>query len=146
MFSEYDFNDTETFVGIGHKISKDINTLRTDVVEVVSTQTEKQVESSEKATATQITLFGKLIDMIRSIFTGKNESGKDESFYEMVTRESNETQEYMRNGNETTGNKLTNIIDALKGMSSEISNNSDGDSRNSKLIADAIESLKLIKQ
>lgn len=144
MFNEYGFNEGGAFWGNTHQIRHEIDELKTQVVNSIDTQTETQANEAEKTRTNQTSLFGKLIDTIKSVFTGNNESGEEESFYKMIARENNETQEYLANQQKTTSEKLGGIINSLNSIGTDIEKNTSGDSTNAKLIRDAISNLKLI--
>ena len=129
---------------MGHQLRYDLSHLRTDVVEVVEEQTKTQTEDAEKMRTNQTSLFGKLIGTIKSVFTGNNERGEEESFYKMIARENNETQEYLANQEKTTSEKLGGIINSLNSISDDIENETSGDKTNAELIRDAIKNLKLV--
>lgn len=94
--------------------------------------------------ANQTSLFGKLIDTIKTVFTDNNERGEEESFYKMIARENNETQEYLANQEKTTSEKLGGIINSLNSISDDIKSETSGDKTNAELIRDAIKNLKLV--
>lgn len=144
MFNEYGFIDGVSYFDSTHQVRSDIDHLRTDVVEVIEKQTETQTNDAEQMRTNQTSLFGKLIDTIKSVFTGSNESGQEESFYKMIARENNETQEYLANQQKTTSEKLGGIINSLNSISTDIESDTSGDAKNAKLIRDAISNLKLI--
>lgn len=144
MFNEYGFGCGSEYNSLGHQIRHDLNHLREDVVEVVEVQTKTQSEEAEKTRTNQTSLFGKLIDTIKSVFTGNNERGEEESFYKMIARENNETQEYLASQQKTTSDKLGGIIDSLNTISRDIESDTSGDKANAELIRDAIKNLKLI--
>ena len=144
MFNEYGFGEGVRYYSMGHQLRYDLNHLRTDVVEVVEEQTKTQTEDAEKMRTNQTSLFGKLIDTIKSVFTGNNERGEEESFYKMIARENNETQEYLANQEKTTSEKLGGIINSLNSISDDIENETSGDKTNAELIRDAIKNLKLV--
>lgn len=114
------------------------------MVDVVEEQTKTQTEDAEKMRTNQTSLFGKLIDTIKSVFTGNNESGEEESFYKMIARENNETQEYLANQEKTASEKLSGIINSLNTISNDIEKDTSGDKTNAELIRDAIKNLKLV--
>lgn len=144
MFNEYDFNESAYLWDSTHQIRHEIDNLREDVVKTIEVQTETQTNDAEKMRTNQTSLFGKLIDTIKSVFTGNNESGEEESFYKMIARENNETQEYLASQQRTTSEKLGGIITSLNSIGDDIEKNTSGDSTNAKLIRDAISNLKLI--
>lgn len=144
MFNEYDFNESAYLWDSTHQIRHEIDHLREDVVKTIEVQTETQTNDAEKMRTNQTSLFGKLIDTIKSVFTGNNESGEEESFYKMIARENNETQEYLASQQRTTSEKLGGIITSLNSIGDDIEKNTSGDSTNAKLIRDAISNLKLI--
>lgn len=144
MFNEYGFNEGGAFWDNTHQIRHEIDELKTQVVNSIDTQTETQANEAEKTRTNQTSLFGKLIDTIKSVFTGNNESGEEESFYKMIARENNETQEYLASQQKTTSEKLGGIINSLDSIGTDIEKNTSGDSTNAKLIRDAISNLKLI--
>ena len=144
MFNEYDFNESTYLWDATHQVRHEIDQLREEVVKTIEVQTETQTSDAEKMRTNQTSLFGKLIDTIKSVFTGNNESGEEESFYKMIARENNETQEYLASQQKTTNEKLGGIITSLNSISDDIELNTSGDSTNAKLIRDAISNLKLI--
>lgn len=144
MFNEYGFNEGGAFWDNTHQIRHEIDELKTQVVNSIDTQTETQANEAEKTRTNQTSLFGKLIDTIKSVFTGNNESGEEESFYKMIARENNETQEYLASQQKTTSEKLGGIINSLDSIGTDIEKNTSGNSTNAKLIRDAISNLKLI--
>ena len=144
MFNEYDFNESAYLWDATHQVRHEIDQLREEVVKTIEVQTETQTSDAEKMRTNQTSLFGKLIDTIKSVFTGNNESGEEESFYKMIARENNETQEYLASQQKTTSEKLGGIITSLNSISDDIELNTSGDSTNAKLIRDAISNLKLI--
>lgn len=144
MFNEYGFSDGVRYYSMGHQLRYDINHFREDVVDVVEEQTKTQTEDAEKMRTNQTSLFGKLIDTIKSVFTGNNERGEEESFYKMIARENNETQEYLANQEKTTSEKLGGIINSLNSISDDIESETSGDKTNAELIRDAIKNLKLV--
>lgn len=144
MFNEYGFNEGTYLWDATHKLRHEINQLREDVVKTIEVQTETQTKDAEQMRTNQTSLFGKLMDTIKSVFTGSNESGEEESFYKMIARENNETQEYLASQQKTTSEKLGGIINSLNSISTDIESNTSGDSTNAKLIKDAISNLKLI--
>ena len=144
MFNEYDFNESTYLWDATHQVRHEIDQLREDVVKTIEVQTETQTNDAEKMRTNQTSLFGKLIDTIKSVFTGNNESGEEESFYKMIARENNETQEYLASQQKTTSEKLGGIITSLNSIGDDIEKNTSGDSTNAKLIRDAISNLKLI--
>lgn len=144
MFNEYDFNESAYLWDATHQVRHEIDQLREEVVKTIEVQTETQTSDAEKMRTNQTSLFGKLIDTIKSVFTGNNESGEEESFYKMIARENNETQEYLASQQKTTSEKLGGIITSLNSIGDDIELNTSGDSTNAKLIRDAISNLKLI--
>ena len=144
MFNEYDFNESAYLWDATHQVRHEIDQLREEVVKTIEVQTETQTSDAEKMRTNQTSLFGKLIDTIKSVFTGNNESGEEESFYKMIARENNETQEYLASQQKTTNEKLGGIITSLNSIGDDIELNTSGDSTNAKLIRDAISNLKLI--
>lgn len=144
MFNEYDFNESTYLWDATHQVRHEIDQLREEVVKTIEVQTETQTSDAEKMRTNQTSLFGKLIDTIKSVFTGNNESGEEESFYKMIARENNETQEYLASQQKTTSEKLGGIITSLNSIGDDIELNTSGDSTNAKLIRDAISNLKLI--
>ena len=144
MLNEYDFNESAYLWDGTHQIRHEIDQLRQEVVKTIEVQTETQTSDAEKMRTNQTSLFGKLIDTIKSVFTGNNESGEEESFYKMIARENNETQEYLASQQKTTSEKLGGIITSLNSIGDDIEKNTSGDSTNAKLIRDAISNLKLI--
>ena len=144
MFNEYDFNESTYLWDATHQVRHEIDQLREEVVKTIEVQTETQTSDAEKMRTNQTSLFGKLIDTIKSVFTGNNESGEEESFYKMIARENNETQEYLASQQKTTSEKLGGIITSLNSIGDDIELNTNGDSTNAKLIRDAISNLKLI--
>ena len=144
MFNEYDFSENTYLWDATHQVRHEIDQLREEVVKTIEVQTETQTSDAEKMRTNQTSLFGKLIDTIKSVFTGNNESGEEESFYKMIARENNETQEYLASQQKTTSEKLGGIITSLNSISDDIELNTSGDSTNAKLIRDAISNLKLI--
>lgn len=144
MFNEYDFSENTYLWDATHQVRHEIDQLREEVVKTIEVQTETQTSDAEKMRTNQTSLFGKLIDTIKSVFTGNNESGEEESFYKMIARENNETQEYLASQQKTTSEKLGGIITSLNSIGDDIELNTSGDSANAKLIRDAINNLKLI--
>lgn len=144
MFSNYDFEEGSRYNSLGHQIRSDVNQLREEVVEATNEQTKTQSEEAEKTRTNQTSLFGKLIDTIKSVFTGNNEKGEEESFYKMIARENNETQEYLATHNQTASEKLSGIINSLNTISNDIESGTEGDKSNAELIRDAIKNLKLV--
>lgn len=144
MFNEYGFNENSYLWDATHQVRHEIDQLREDVVKTIEVQTETQTNDAEKMRTNQTSLFGKLIDTIKSVFTGSNESGEEESFYKMIARENNETQEYLASQQKTTSEKPGGIITSLNFIGDDIEKNTSGDSANEKLIRDAISNLKLI--
>ena len=144
MFNEYGFNENSYLWDATHQVRHEIDQLREEVVKTIEVQTETQTSDAEKMRTNQTSLFGKLIDTIKSVFTGNNESGEEESFYKMIARENNETQEYLASQQKTTSEKLGGIITSLNSIGDDIEKNTSGDSTNAKLIRDAISNLKLI--
>lgn len=144
MFNEYDFSENTYLWDATHQVRHEIDQLREEVVKTIEVQTETQTSDAEKMRTNQTSLFGKLIDTIKSVFTGNNESGEEESFYKMIARENNETQEYLASQQKTTSEKLGGIITSLNSIGDDIELNTSGDSTNAKLIRDAISNLKLI--
>ena len=144
MFNEYGFNENSYLWDATHQVRHEIDQLRQEVVKTIEVQTETQTSDAEKMRTNQTSLFGKLIDTIKSVFTGNNESGEEESFYKMIARENNETQEYLASQQKTTSEKLGGIITSLNSIGDDIEKNTSGDSTNAKLIRDAISNLKLI--
>ena len=144
MFNEYGFNENSYLWDATHQVRHEIDQLREEVVKTIEVQTETQTSDAEKMRTNQTSLFGKLIDTIKSVFTGSNESGEEESFYKMIARENNETQEYLASQQKTTSEKLGGIITSLNSIGDDIEKNTSGDSTNAKLIRDAISNLKLI--
>lgn len=144
MFNEYDFSENTYLWDATHQVRHEIDQLREEVVKTIEVQTETQTSDAEKMRTNQTSLFGKLIDTIKSVFTGNNESGEEESFYKMIARENNETQEYLASQQKTTSEKLGGIITSLNSIGDDIELNTSGDSTNAKLIRDAISNLRLI--
>ena len=87
MFNEYDFSENTYLWDATHQVRHEIDQLREEVVKTIEVQTETQTSDAEKMRTNQTSLFGKLIDTIKSVFTGNNESGEEESFYKMIARE-----------------------------------------------------------
>lgn len=144
MFSDYGFIEGSSYWSMGQQIRFDVNNLRKDLVKTITEQTQTQSEDAEKMRTNQTSLFGKLIDTVKSVFTGSNERGEEESFYKMIARENNETQEYLANQQKTTSEKLGGIINSLNSIGDDIEKETSGDAENAKIIRDAIRNLKLI--
>ena len=156
--NDYGYADNSPYWSMGMQIRHDLNHLRVDVTEEIKNQTEVQHEDITTQIETQhqdevdnrtnqTTLVGKFIDAMRSIFNGKNDSGEEESFYKMVMRENNETQEYLASQEkieQTATEKLADIISSLNDISSDIEKNTSGDKTNADAIKNAINNLKTI--
>ena len=143
-YNDYGFNDGAKYYSGIRQIRHDINHLRIDVKESIDAQTEQQKSDANEMRINQTTLFGKLIDTLKSIFTGKNDTGTDESFYKMVMRENNETQAAIASQEKSSADKLSGIITSLNTISSDIEKDTSGDSTNAKLIQQAINNLKTV--
>ena len=75
MLNEYGFNENSYLWDATHQVRHEIYQLREEVVKTIEVQTETQTSDAEKMRTNQTSLFGKLIDTIKSVFTGNNESG-----------------------------------------------------------------------
>lgn len=144
ILNSYGFHEQSTYLSMGHQISYDIGHLRVDIKDAIDKQTMVQSEEAEKTRETHTTLMGRLIDAIKYVFTGKNNLGTDESFFDMIMRENNETQDSIENSQKTTSERLQGIISALTQISNDIDENTNGDRENAAAIQKAISNLKLI--
>lgn len=140
----YGFREGSRFWSMGHQIRHDINHLRIDLKNSIDTQTQTQTRDAELMRTNQTTLVGKMIEAVKMIFTGKSPSGTDESFYKMVQRENDETQQFMATHTQTTSDRLNSVINSLTTISNDVQANTSGDSTNANLISQAIRNLRLI--
>lgn len=143
-YNDYGYIEQAHYLSNVHQLHHDLNHLRYDLKTAIDEQTKKQSEDAEKMRTNQTTLFGKLIDNIKSIFTGKKSDGTEESFYKMVMRENDETQEYLSKQEKTTNEKLTGIIKSLNDISDDIEANTSGGKKNAESLKNAIANLKTI--
>lgn len=157
-YNDYGFNESTACKSIGQQLCEGIDDLKVDVTdtmttqietiqkqtEAINTQTTTQTKDAEAMRTNQTSIFGNLIKTIKSIFTGTNEQGDEENFYEMIARENNETQAYLDTQNKTTDTRLQGIISSLNDIAKDIESNTSGDKTNADAIKTAINNLKLI--
>lgn len=157
MYNDYDYIESGSYWSMGHQIRHDLNHFRTDNNNVVIHQTEILNEDIKEQTATQTkdaletrknqtTLVGQIIATLKGLFSkDKDSSIGGETFYEMVQRENNETQEWLEeqaNAQKSSVEKLTNVIKSLDDIASDIVKDTAGDEENAQAIKNAIDELK----
>lgn len=141
MLNTYGYCSDSGFVGIPKQIIDAVDT-QTNVLgknikeqtETIETQTNIQHQDSEALKEEQIetrntltNLFGALAKTFKNIFTTDKGDVSGETFYEMVQRENNETQQYMAAHTETMANSLEINANVLK---EAIDANTSGDTVN----------------
>ena len=67
-----------------------------------------------------------------------------ENFYDMVQRESDETQEQMKNNSQTIDIRLANVVKELESIQNSISGDTTQSISNTRNITNAINNIKLI--
>ena len=67
-----------------------------------------------------------------------------ENFYDMVQRESDETQEQMKDNSQTIDSKLANVVKELESIQNSISGDTTQSISNTRNITNAINNIKLI--
>ena len=116
--------------------------------EAIIEQTKTQTEDAQLMRTNQTTLFGNLIKTIKSLFSkDKDSSVTGESFYEMVQRENNETQEYLDKydkNSKSIADNTKSISDNLKDIINKLESIKSQDKANADNISAAISNLKLI--
>ena len=101
----YNFNDGE-FIGVPQQITDEIKNVKVSI-DVQSANLEEVKDSIDNQTNTYhqdsidtrnslTSLFGALAQTFKNIFTKDKGDIQEETFYEMVQRENNETQAYMQ--------------------------------------------------
>lgn len=117
---------------------------QTDRLEaIISAQTEQQKVDADLNRKNRETVFDKLINSIKGIFHS-NKTGVTENFYDMVQRESDETQEQMKNNSQTIDNRLANVVKELESIQNSISGDTTQSISNTRNITNAINNIKLI--
>lgn len=157
MYNDYDYIESGSYWSMGHQIRHDLNHFRTDNNNVVNHQTEILNEDIKEQTATQTkdalemrknqtTLVGQIIATLKGLFSkDKDSSIGGETFYEMVQRENDETQEWLEeqaNAQKSSAEKLTNVIKSLDDIASDIVKDTAGNEENAQAIKNAIDELK----
>lgn len=157
MYNDYGYIEGASYWGMGHQIRHDLNHFRRDNNNVINHQTEVLNEDIKEQTETQTkdalemrknqtTLVGQIIATLKGLFSkDKDSSIGGETFYEMVQRENNETQEWLEaqaNAQKSLAEKLTNVIKSLDDIASDIVNDTAGDTENTQAIKNAIDELK----
>lgn len=67
-----------------------------------------------------------------------------ENFYDMVQRESDETQEQMKDNSQTIDSRLANVVKELESIQNSISGDTTQSISNTRNITNAINNIKLI--
>lgn len=157
MYNDYGYIQGASYWGMGHQIRHDLNHFRRDNNNVINHQTEVLNEDIKEQTETQTkdalemrknqtTLVGQIIATLKGLFSkDKDSSIGGETFYEMVQRENNETQEWLEaqaNAQKSLAEKLTNVIKSLDDIASDIVKDTAGDKENAQAIKNAIDELK----
>lgn len=157
MYNDYGYIEGASYWGMGHQIRHDLNHFRRDNNNVINHQTEVLNEDIKEQTETQTkdalemrknqtTLVGQIIATLKGLFSkDKDSSIGGETFYEMVQRENNETQEWLEaqaNAQKSLAEKLTNVIKSLDDIASDIVKDTAGDKENAQAIKNAIDELK----
>lgn len=108
---------------------------------IISAQTVNQNIQAEKTRTNFTTLFHKLIDTVKGIFSKDktDEVSGTTTFYEMVQAENDQTQAYMSGQTSTLNTALNNIKSQLENVKRAIDQNTSGDSVNTDLIKRAID-------
>lgn len=121
MLNTYGYRENSGFVGIPkqivnalneNKLSIDVQT--TALENAIKKQTETQHQDVVEMERTFTGLFGALAKTFKNIFTTDKGDIGGETFYEMVQRENNETQEYMAAHTETMASSLEINAELLK--------------------------------
>jgi hypothetical protein len=103
-YSSYNFVDNSGFWGAPQQITWHIDRFKDAHVEKMEEQTEMIDQK-----------FTQLMNTMKSIFTGKQEgTGADESYYDMVQRESTETQNLYKNESDESQSKFQNYHNMMK--------------------------------
>ena len=157
MYNDYGYIEGASYWSMGHQIRHDLNHFRRDNNNVINHQTEVLNEDIKEQTVTQTkdalemrknqtTLVGQIIATLKGLFSkDKDSSIGGETFYEMVQRENNETQEWLEaqaNAQKSSAEKLTNVIKSLDDIASDIVKDTAGDKENAQAIKNAIDELK----
>lgn len=157
MYNDYGYIEGASYWGMGHQIRHDLNHFRRDNNNVINHQTEVLNEDIKEQTETQTkdalemrknqtTLVGQIIATLKGLFSkDKDSSIGGETFYEMVQRENNETQEWLEaqaKAQKSSAEKLTNVIKSLDDIASDIVKDTAGDKENAQAIKNAIDELK----
>lgn len=157
MYNDYGFVEGRSYLSMGHQIRHDLNNFRrdnnnainhqTEVVDAdIKAQTQQQNDDAREMRKNQITLVGQIIATLKGLFSkDKDSSISGETFYEMVQRENNETQEWLEaqaNAQKSSAEKLTNVIKSLDDIASDIVKDTAGDKENAQAINNAIDELK----
>ena len=159
----YDYGSSTGFVSTTKQINNHMDAFReanraainhqTDVLErviteqtnrteaIISAQTVNQNIQAEKTRTNFTTLFHKLIDTVKGIFSKDktDEVSGTTTFYEMVQAENDQTQAYMSGQTSTLNTALSNIKSQLENVKRAIDQNTSGDSVNTDIIKRAID-------
>ena len=103
----------------------------------------KSIHKIKIATDDYKKAYDKLINSIKGIFHS-NKTGVTENFYDMVQRESDETQEQMKDNSQTIDSKLANVVKELESIQNSISGDTTQSISNTRNITNAINNIKLI--
>ena len=108
-YMTYNYNENSGFWGATQQVTWHMDRFRDKHEEMMSAQT-IMIE----------TKFDALIKGLKDIFTGKQEgTDNDESYYDMVQRESSETQLLHKNESDESQSAFTNYSNMLKGEMDE---------------------------
>lgn len=117
---------------------------QTDRLEaIISAQTEQQKSDAESNRQNRDSVFKKLIDSIKGIFHS-NKTDVTENFYDMVQRESDETQQQMKDNGKSIDDRLANVVKELQSIQNSISGDTTQSISNTRNITNAINNIRLI--
>lgn len=117
---------------------------QTDRLEaIISAQTEQQKSDAESNRQNRDSVFKKLIDSIKGIFHS-NKTDVTENFYDMVQRESDETQQQMKDNGKSIDDRLANVVKELQSIQNSISGDTTQSINNTRNITNAINNIRLI--
>ena len=117
---------------------------QTDRLEaIISAQTEQQKSDAESNRQNRDSVFKKLIDSIKGIFHS-NKTDVTENFYDMVQRESDETQQQMKDNGKSIDDRLANVVKELQSIQNSISGDTTQSINNTRNITNAINNIRLL--
>lgn len=148
MWYHYNFDESSRYNSCTAQINSHMDNLSkenksaiSENTESIKEQTAKQTEDAQLNRTNETTLFGNLIKTIKSLFSkDKDSSFTGETFYELVQRENNETQEYL-DKYEKNSKSISDNTKAISDNTKAISDGTAEISENTKTISDSIKDI-----